>query len=111
MPFPDESFDAVINVEASHSYPHFDRFLPEMTRVLRPGGHFLYADFRGYLEFDAWDAALAALPMRMVSKREINAEVLRGWTTTRRVTWTSSAATYPRSYSPSAAYSPVCQAR
>ena len=78
LPFPDESFDAVINVEASHSYPHFDRFLPEVARVLRPGGHFLYADFRGYLEYDDWDAALAGMPMHMVSKREINAEVLRG---------------------------------
>ena len=77
MPFPDESFDAVINVEASHSYPHFDRFLPEVVRVLRPGGHFLYADFRGYLEYAGWDAALAAIPLRQVSKREINTEVLR----------------------------------
>jgi ubiquinone/menaquinone biosynthesis C-methylase UbiE len=48
---------------------NFDRFLPEMVRVLRPGGHFLYADFRGFLEYDAWDAALADMPMRMVSKR------------------------------------------
>ena len=57
---------------------NFDRFLPEMVRVLRPGGHFLYADFRGFLEYDAWDAALADMPMRMVSKRVINTEVLRG---------------------------------
>jgi ubiquinone/menaquinone biosynthesis C-methylase UbiE len=78
MPFPDESFDAVINVEASHAYLHFDRFLPEMVRVLRPGGHFLYADFRGFLEYEDWDAALAGIPMRMESKREINSEVLRG---------------------------------
>jgi ubiquinone/menaquinone biosynthesis C-methylase UbiE len=78
LPFPDESFDAVVNVEASHAYPHFDRFLPEVTRVLRPGGHFLYADFRGFLEYDAWDAALASMPMQTVSKRVINAEVLRG---------------------------------
>jgi ubiquinone/menaquinone biosynthesis C-methylase UbiE len=78
LPFPDESFDAVLNVEASHAYPHFDRFLSEMVRVLRPGGHFLYVDFRGFLEYDAWDAALAELPLRMVSKREINADVLRG---------------------------------
>ena len=78
LPFPDESFDAVVNVEASHAYPHFDRFLPEMVRVLRPGGHFLYADFRGFLEYDDWDAALADMPMRMVSKRVINEEVLRG---------------------------------
>ena len=27
LPFPDESFDAVINIEASHIYPHFERFL------------------------------------------------------------------------------------
>jgi SAM-dependent methyltransferase len=78
LPFPDESFDAVINVEASHSYPHFDRFLPEVVRVLRPGGRFLYADFRDRDEFSAWDAALAGMPMRMVSERVINAEVLRG---------------------------------
>ena len=25
-PFSDESFDAVLNVEASHAYPRFDRF-------------------------------------------------------------------------------------
>jgi ubiquinone/menaquinone biosynthesis C-methylase UbiE len=77
-PFSDESFDAVLNVEASHAYPRFDRFLDEVARVLRPGGHFLYVDFRGYLEYDEWDAALAALPLRMESKREINPDVLRG---------------------------------
>ena len=27
LPFPDQSFDAVINVEASHQYPHFPSFL------------------------------------------------------------------------------------
>ena len=26
LPFPDESFDAVINIESSHTYPHFSRF-------------------------------------------------------------------------------------
>ena len=46
LPFPDQSFDAVINIEASHCYPRFPRFLAEVTRVLRPGGHFLYADVR-----------------------------------------------------------------
>ena len=47
LPFADESFDAVINVEASHAYPRLSRFLAEVARVLRPGGHFLYTDFRG----------------------------------------------------------------
>ena len=89
LPFPDESFDAVIKVEAAHAYPHFDRFLPEMVRVLRPGGHFLYADFRGYLEFSAWEAALAGMPMRLVSERVISPEVLRGLDKNiGEVTWT-----------------------
>ncbi len=78
LPFPDESFDAVVNVEASHAYPHFALFVREMVRVLRPGGHFLYADFRGFFEFEAWEATLAGMPMQMVSEREINADVLRG---------------------------------
>jgi SAM-dependent methyltransferase len=62
LPFVDQSFDAVINVEASHCYPRFPRFLAEVARVLRPGGHFLYADVRPRNRFAAWDAALAAAP-------------------------------------------------
>jgi ubiquinone/menaquinone biosynthesis C-methylase UbiE len=46
LPFEDSSFDAVVNVESSHCYPSFDKFIGEVRRVLRPGGHFLYADFR-----------------------------------------------------------------
>ena len=56
LPFPDESFDAVINVEASHIYPHFDRFLSEVKRVLRPGGHFLHVDFRNRDNFPSWES-------------------------------------------------------
>jgi ubiquinone/menaquinone biosynthesis C-methylase UbiE len=78
LPFADESFDAVVNVEASHAYPRLPRFLAEVVRVLRPGGHFLYADFRGRSEFPGWDAALADTQMRQVSERVINPEVLRG---------------------------------
>ena len=78
LPFADESFDAVINVEASHGYPNFPRFLAEVARVLRPGGHFLYADFRARDGIPEWEAALADAPMRLLSERVINAEVLRG---------------------------------
>lgn len=78
LPFTDESFDAVINVEAAHGYPDFPRFLAEVARVLRPGGRFLYADFRSYLDFSQWEAAMADAPLRLLSERVINAEVLRG---------------------------------
>jgi SAM-dependent methyltransferase len=76
--FADHTFDAVINVEASHCYPDFPRFLAEVARVLRPGGHFLHADFRFAGGLAEWDQALAAAPLTMVSSRGINAEVRRG---------------------------------
>ncbi len=78
LPFPDESFDAVINVESSHCYPHFPRFLAEVARVLRPGGHFLYTDMRQAPEIPAWEAAIADVPLRVVSETVINDGVLRG---------------------------------
>lgn len=62
LPFPDASFDAVINVESSHCYGHIDEFFTEAARVLRPGGWFLYADFRADEYVPAWHAALAAQP-------------------------------------------------
>lgn len=46
LPFADGHFDVVVNVESSHTYPHFPRFVNEVRRVLRPNGTFLVADFR-----------------------------------------------------------------
>jgi SAM-dependent methyltransferase len=78
LAFPDESFDALVNVEASHQYPDLPRFLAEVTRVLRPGGHFLYADSRRAPAVPAWEAALAAAPLRKISEKAIEKEVNRG---------------------------------
>lgn len=78
LPFSDRSFDAVINIEASHGYPDFPGFLTEVVRVLRPGGHFLYADLRRHGEIPAWEAAFAAAPLRLVSQRVVNEQTLRG---------------------------------
>lgn len=78
LPFADASFDAVVNVEASHIYPHFDKFVAEVARVLRPGGHFLHTDFRNRDNFGEWDSVLANSGMRIVNKRDISADVLRG---------------------------------
>jgi SAM-dependent methyltransferase len=78
LPFPDQSFDAVINVEASHCYPRFPLFLEEVARVLRPGGHFLYADVRRRDEIAGWERDLSDTPMRLISERVINEDVARG---------------------------------
>jgi len=78
LPFPDNSFDAVINVEASHCYPDFSRFLSEVARGLRPGGHFLYTDFRFREAIKGWDAAITAAPLTIIQTRDIGENVLKG---------------------------------
>ncbi len=76
LPFADASFDAVINVESSHCYGHVDRFFAGAARVLRPGGWFLYADFRAAEDVPAWHAALAAQPgWSRVAHEDITAAV------------------------------------
>jgi SAM-dependent methyltransferase len=44
LPFPDQSFDAVVNIESSHDYCSRERFFSEVSRCLRPGGYLLFAD-------------------------------------------------------------------
>jgi len=56
LPFDDNSFDVVLNVESSLVYPDVDRFLEEVVRVLRPNGYFLYTDIRYLEDIDNWRA-------------------------------------------------------
>ena len=44
LPFPDGSFDVVLNVEASNDYGDRPGFFREVSRVLKEGGIFLYTD-------------------------------------------------------------------
>ena len=44
LPFPDASFDVVLNVEASNDYGDRPRFFSEVARVLKPDGVFVYTD-------------------------------------------------------------------
>jgi SAM-dependent methyltransferase len=78
LPFSAQSFDAVINIESSGAYLHFSRFLAEVARVLRPGGHFLYADLRPRRRIAAWETALANAGLQVLSRRDITAQVLSG---------------------------------
>lgn len=58
LPFEDDRFDVVTNVESSHSYPNLDVFYAEVFRVLVPGGCFLYTDV---MPMEAIPANLASL--------------------------------------------------
>jgi SAM-dependent methyltransferase len=76
LPFDDGSFDAVINVESSHCYPSFNRFLEEVRRVLRPGGYFLYADFRNGQSVPAWRKSLQESGLTVIGESDITPNVL-----------------------------------
>ena len=79
LPFAAESFDIVINVEASHCYPSFSQFLKEVARVLKPGGQFVYADLRYESGVAEWMKELWGEPALHVNQmRLINPEIIRG---------------------------------
>jgi ubiquinone/menaquinone biosynthesis C-methylase UbiE len=42
LSFPDNSFDVVVNVEASLYYPNITKFFEHVRRVLKQDGYFLY---------------------------------------------------------------------
>jgi ubiquinone/menaquinone biosynthesis C-methylase UbiE len=79
LEFPDNTFDAVINIEASHCYSDVPRFFSEVRRVLCPGGHFLYADFRPNDQCRAvLHRQLETSGLEVVLCRDISANVVRG---------------------------------
>ena len=76
LPFGDESFDAVINVESSHCYGSMPAFLREVKRVLRPGGHFLFADLRAAEDRDRLHGLVAETGMAILEKEDVTPNVL-----------------------------------
>jgi SAM-dependent methyltransferase len=76
LPFPDGSFDVVLNVESSHSYPDIGSFYAEVKRVLAPGGYFLYTDVFAPERFGAHDGELRRLGFALEQERDITRNVL-----------------------------------
>ncbi len=78
MPLAGNAFDVVVNVEASHAYGDFPAFVKEVFRVLKPGGYFLYADFRPRKELANWETELLREKFQLVCSRDITRQVVRG---------------------------------
>lgn len=77
LPFADESFDVVINVESAQHYGDMGRFLAEVHRVLRPGGAFLMACFEDRSKDVYPRQSLARSRLRLVREDDITANVAR----------------------------------
>ena len=76
LPFEDNAFDVVINVESSHCYGSVDTFLSQVRRVLRPGGHFLYADFRSQVKMEKWRQQIRDSGLILINETDITANVV-----------------------------------
>jgi SAM-dependent methyltransferase len=74
---PPASFDVVLNVESSHSYPELGRFIREVERVLLPGGTFLFTDFRRDQPAGALAHAFETAGLAIVEREDITPGVLR----------------------------------
>jgi ubiquinone/menaquinone biosynthesis C-methylase UbiE len=77
LEFPDASFDVVINVESSHYYRSMARFLCEVRRVLRPGGHLLLVDFRSRRDVPKWRAQFGTSGFEVVREETITTNIFR----------------------------------
>jgi ubiquinone/menaquinone biosynthesis C-methylase UbiE len=77
LPCEDHAFDVVINIEASHLYPHRERYYKEVERVLVSSGYFLYADLLPHRSFDEALAILQGKGFTLNSDRDITNNVLR----------------------------------
>jgi ubiquinone/menaquinone biosynthesis C-methylase UbiE len=72
IPFPDNHFDVVINVESSHAYGSVEKFFTEVARILKPGGIFLITDMRDPNNIGKFEQKLFSSGLTKVSQAIIN---------------------------------------
>ena len=75
--FEDQAFDAILNLEASHCYGDMARFLKGVVRLLRPGGYFLFADFRAHADQALLQVQLEQSGLEIVKAENITPNVLK----------------------------------
>ena len=77
LSFPDNSFDVVVNVEASLYYPNIAKFFEHVKRVLKQDGYFLYTDLRYEEKVAIWHAQLKNMGLKLIKEEEITENVLK----------------------------------
>jgi ubiquinone/menaquinone biosynthesis C-methylase UbiE len=77
LPYEEASFDVVISVEASGLWRDKERTFKAIARILKPAGHFLYADIHPYEGINTWRAQILASGLRLVREEDITPNVVR----------------------------------
>lgn len=77
LPFDDQTFDIILNVEASLYYSNIEQFFRHVQRLLKPGGYFLYADLRFKEEETDWIRQVKSTGLSIVHMENITQNVLR----------------------------------
>ena len=62
LPFPANSFDAVLSSNSFHHYPNPEKFFAGVARVLRPGGRLILRDYTAN-DFAVWLMNTFELPL------------------------------------------------
>ena len=58
LPYPDETFDLVTSYLALCDIEHLDAAIAEAVRVLKPGGHFLFANLSSINTAGVWERSI-----------------------------------------------------
>ncbi len=76
-PFANESFDVVVNVESARCYKSLKKFFQEVHRMLRPNGHFCFADMVKKGEYESIKEQLLNTGFEIVDEQEIGQNVVK----------------------------------
>ncbi|OFZ16431.1 MAG: hypothetical protein A2X86_22200 [Bdellovibrionales bacterium GWA2_49_15] len=77
LPFPDQSFDVVVNLESCHCYDSQELFFQEVKRVLAPEGIFLLADLRMNHEIAYLEEQISRARPKIQRKEDLTEGVFR----------------------------------
>jgi len=76
LPFEDNTFDAVVNVESSHCYGNMKSFISEVHRVLKVGGHFSWVDLRGKDMVNDTESIFTDSKLKSIHEKDITKQVV-----------------------------------
>ena len=69
------SVDVVVDLESSHLYPDFARYVQRTYQVLKPGGYFTFADMRVVEHFDELERIFSIQGFNLIYQKDISDQV------------------------------------